>query len=332
METSALAETVSIHWNSMLTRLDRSLKTFCLNLRSSAWISAAGLILGASILVAHVPSAAAFTVQVNSNVSALNVRNGPGTQFGLNGRPLFPGEIVRVVNQSGGWYQLPDGGWFSSNFVTGGGGTGGGGVGGGGTPINQTVRATTTVNVRNGPGTGFSLNGRPLFPGETVRVIRQSNGWYQLPDGGWFSSQFAQVVSGGGVGGGGTPINRTVRVSTTVNVRNGPGTGFSLNGRPLFPGETVRVVRESGGWYQLPDGGWFSSGFATTVSGGGTGGGGIASAVVSTNGSNLVIRSSPSGSVIGSLSNGTVVRLSGQRSGGYSQLSSGGWVSSSWLR
>ncbi|GAP99173.1 enterotoxin [Leptolyngbya sp. NIES-2104] len=284
-------------------------------------------------MIIQAPDAQAFTVQVNSSVSALNVRNGPGTQFGLNGRPLFPGEIVRVVNQSGSWYQLPDGGWFSSAFVTTGPGTGGGGVGGGGTPINQTVRATTTVNVRNGPGTGFSLNGRPLNPGETVRVIRQSNGWYQLPDGGWFSSQFAQVVSGGGAGGGGTPTNRTVRATTTVNVRNGPGTGFSLNGRPLFAGETVRVVRESGGWYQLPDGGWFSSAFATTVSGGGTGGGGnFTSATVSTNGSNLLIRSNPGGGVIGSLSNGTVVRLSGQRSGGYTQLSSGGWVSSSWLR
>ncbi|MGG6268389.1 SH3 domain-containing protein [Leptolyngbya sp. AN03gr2] len=328
METSA---TISVQ--STLDRVVRSLKKFCLNLRSSAWIHIAGLMLGASILVAIVPAAQAFSVRVNSNVSAVNVRNGPGTQFGLNGRPLFPGEVVRVVNQSGNWYQLPDGGWFSSSFVTSGVGTGSGGVGGGGTPINRTVRATTTVNVRNGPGTGFSLNGRPLFPGETVRVIRQSGGWYQLSDGGWFSGQFAQVVSGGGVGGGGTPINRTVRVSTTVNVRNGPGTGFSLNGRPLFPGETVRVIRESGGWYQLPDGGWFSSGFASVVSGGGTGGGGsFASATVSTNGSNLVVRSSPSGGAIGSLANGTVVRLTGVRSGGFSQLSSGGWVSSTWLR
>lgn len=331
MERSAYAETVSVHLQSTLTRAAQSLKKFCLSLRSSAWISIAGLMLGASILVANVPAAHALSVQVNSNVSSLNVRNGPGTQYGLNGRPLFPGETVRVVNQSGGWYQLPDGGWFSAAYATAGVGTGGGGVGGGGTAINQTVRATTTVNVRNGPGTGYSLNGRPLSPGETVRVIRQSNGWYQLSDGGWFSAQFAQVVSGGGAGGGGTPISRTVRTTTTVNVRNGPGTGYSLNGRPLFAGETVRVVRQSGGWYQLPDGGWFSSAY-TTASGGGTGGGGsFSSAVVSTNGSNLLIRSGPSGGVIGSLANGTVVRLTGARSGGFSQLSSGGWVSSSWL-
>ncbi|MBE9012877.1 hypothetical protein IQ250_22000 [Pseudanabaenaceae cyanobacterium LEGE 13415] len=326
METSA---TISVQLHSSLDRTFQSLKKFCLSLRSSAWIHIAGLMLGASILVAQVPAAHALTVEVNSTVTTLNVRSGPGTQYSLNGRPLFPRERVRVVNQSGGWYQLPDGGWFSSTFVS----PVGTGRGGGGTPISRTVRATTTVNVRNGPGTNFSLNGRPLSPGETVRVVRESNGWYQLPDGGWFSSQFAQVVSGGGSGGGGIPINQTVRATTTVNVRNGPGTGFSLNGRPLFPGETVRVVRQSNGWYQLPDGGWFSSQFATPLSSGGAGGGGsFTSGVVSTNGSNLLVRSSPSGGVIGSLANGTVVRLTGVRSGGYSQLSSGGWVSSSWLR
>lgn len=268
MERFASAATISVQstldrfGRTHLCALTASLKKFCLSLRSSAWLSIAGFMLGASILLTQAPDAQAFTVRVNSNVSALNVRNGPGTQFGLNGRPLFPGETVRVVNQSGAWYQLPDGGWFSSAFVTTGVGTGSGGVGGGGTPINRTVRATTTVNVRNGPGTGFSLNGRPLFPGETVRVVRESNGWLQLPDGGWFSSAFATPVSGGGTGGGGS----------------------------------------------------------------------FSSATVSTNGSNLLIRSSPSGGVIGSLANGTVVRLTGVRSGGYSQLSSGGWVSSTWLR
>ncbi len=195
----------------------------------------------------------------------------------------------------------------------------------------QLVRATTTVNVRNGPGVGYSLNGRPLYPGETVRVVNSSGGWYQLPDGGWFSSAYTTSASGG-TGGGGTPISRTVTATTTVNVRNGPGTGYGLNGRPLYPGETVRVVRQSGGWYQLPDGGWFSAAYTTSGSSGGTGSGGYGSAVVSTNGSNLVIRSSPAGSAIGSLANGTVVRLSGQVSGGFTQLSSGGWVSSSWIR
>jgi len=255
METLAHTETANYKTSKVL-RLGRSIKKLCSNIPSSAWVGFAGFMMAASVLVTHVPSAqAAQYVRVSSNVSALNVRNGPGTNYGLNGRPLYPGETVRVVGSSNGWYQLPDGGWFSSAYTSSAGGTG-------------------------GPGTG-------------------------------------------------TPVNRTVRATTTVNVRNGPGVGYSLNGRPLYPGETVRVIRESSGWYQLPDGGWFSSAYTTSP---GTGGPGFGSAIVSTNGSSLLIRSSPGGAVIGSLANGTVVRLSGATSGGFSQLSSGGWVSSSWLR
>ncbi|MER3434497.1 MAG: hypothetical protein C4288_13995 [Leptolyngbya sp. ERB_1_1] len=255
METLAHTEATN-YKPSRVVRLGQSIKKLCSNIPSSAWVGFAGFMMAASVLVTHVPSAqAAQYVKVSSNVSALNVRSGPGVNYGLNGRPLYPGETVRVVGSSNGWYQLPDGGWFSSTYTSSAGGTGG--------------------------------------------------------------------VSAG------TPVNRTVRATTTVNVRNGPGVGYSLNGRPLYPGETVRVIRESGGWYQLPDGGWFSAAYTT---GSGTGGPSFGSATVSTNGSSLLIRSSPGGAVIGSLANGTVVRLSGAVSGGYSQLSSGGWVSSSWLR
>lgn len=330
MEPSAQTETTILQSPSKLSRFAQSLKKFCLNIPSSAWVGVAGLMLAASTIVVHVPSAQAAAVTVSTSITALNVRNGPGTGYGLNGRPLRPGETVQVVRQSGGWYQLPDGGWFSSSYASPAGNLSG--VGGGGTAVNRVVTATTTVNVRNGPGVGYSLNGRPLRPGERVRVIRQSSGWYQLLDGGWFSSSYTTTGSTPGVGGPGTALNRTVRATTTVNVRNGPGTGYGLNGRPLRPGELVRVVRQSGGWYQLPDGGWFSAAYTTTGTPGGIGGPGYSSARVATNGSNLLIRSGPGGGVIGSLGNGTVVRLSGQRSGGYTQLSSGGWVSSSWLR
>ncbi len=258
METFAHTEPAILHQNSKPARLARSLKKLGISIPSSAWVGVAGFMLAASILVIHVPSAQAQSVRISNAISALNVRNGPGTSYGLNGRPLYPDETVRVVRSSGGWYQLPDGGWFSAAYTTSG--------------------------------------------------------------------------SSGGTGGGGTAVSRTVRATTSVNVRNGPGTSYGLNGRPLYPGETVRVVRSSGGWYQLPDGGWFSAAYATGGSSGGTGGGGYSSAIVSTNGSNLVVRSSPSGGAIGGLANGTVVRLSGQASGGYVQLSSGGWVSSSWLR
>ena len=47
---------------------------------------------------------------------------------------------------------------------------------------------------------------------------------------------------------------------TDLNVRSGPGTGFSVVDQ-LEAGETVDVVARSGGWYQLADGGWASGAF-----------------------------------------------------------------------
>ncbi|MGQ4646165.1 peptidoglycan-binding protein [Lyngbya aestuarii] len=55
---------------------------------------------------------------------------------------------------------------------------------------------------------------------------------------------------------------------------------------------------------------------------------------VATHGSNLRIRSGPGTGyrVIGSLYNGSRVSLSGRYSGGWSQLSNGGWVSGTYIR
>ncbi|MBD1859095.1 MULTISPECIES: SH3 domain-containing protein [Leptolyngbya] len=340
-------QAVSAQPESKIARITRSLKKLGLILPSSAWLSLAGLVLAASTLITHVPSAqAAQYVKVSSGISALNVRNGPGTGYSLNGRPLYPGETVRVVQQSGGWYQLPDGGWFSAAYTTTGSGGSSGGTGGGGSAITTRVTTTTTVNVRNGPGTGYSLNGRPLYSGETVRVVRYSNGWYQLPDGGWFSAAYTTTGSGGssgGIGGGGSAITTRVTTTTTVNVRNGPGTGYSLNGRPLYPGETVRIVRYSNGWYQLPDGGWFSAAYTTTGSGGssgGTGGGGtpvsggtpINRTVRATTWVNVRNGPGVNYSLNGRpLNAGETVRVVRQ-SGGWYQLPDGGWFSAAYAQ
>jgi uncharacterized protein YraI len=49
-------------------------------------------------------------------------------------------------------------------------------------------------------------------------------------------------------------------VTTDLNVRSGPGTGYSVVDS-LQAGDTVEVVERSGSWYQLADGGWASAGY-----------------------------------------------------------------------
>ncbi|NDJ19303.1 SH3 domain-containing protein [Myxacorys almedinensis] len=254
METFAYLEAAVAHEDPSPDLQVRSLKDLGLTVPAAASVGLTGLLLATTLLV-HAPSASAFPAVVTA--SGLNIRSGPGTGYAVIGG-LSNGQTVEVSDVSGGWYRLSSGGWIASNY------TSASGTGGGGAPIDLRVRVTgSVVNVRNGPGTGYSLNGRPLYLGEVVRVVRSSGGWYQLTDGGWFSDAYA-TTAGGGTGGGGTPVDRVVTVTgSVVNVRNGPGTGYSLNGRPLYLGERVRVVRSSGGWYQLTDGGWFSGSFAS---------------------------------------------------------------------
>lgn len=59
--------------------------------------------------------------------------------------------------------------------------------------------------------------------------------------------------------------------------------------------------------------------------------GGGSSARVSTNGSPLNVRSSPGGSIVGSIANGSLVSLTGRNINGWLQLSNGTYVDSQWI-
>ncbi|MBE9098601.1 hypothetical protein [Vacuolonema iberomarrocanum] len=57
----------------------------------------------------------------------------------------------------------------------------------------------------------------------------------------------------------------------------------------------------------------------------------VQAAVVRTNGSPLLVRSSPGGAVVGSLSNGTGVELTGRSDGSWVERTNGTWISGDWI-
>jgi uncharacterized protein YraI len=215
------------------------------------------------------------------------------------------------------------------------------------------VRTSSAVNIRSGPGTSFGVIGS-LPEGVNVQVVSLSNGFYQLSSGGWISSAYtSRPGTNTGGGGTGTPISGSVTTTSALNIRSGPGTSFAVIGE-LTSGSTVQVVEQANGFYRLASGGWIASAYTTRPSSRNSGGGGAPVTVVQetilpeptttqvatpsetvaqveTNGSDLRIRSSPGGSVIGSVPNGSSVRLAGRSSGRYTELADGGWVSSAWL-
>ena len=135
------------------------------------------------------------------NTSALNVRQGAGTNYSIIGK-LYKGDVVNILSSSNGWYkiELSNGstGWVSSQYITLNDSSSDSGNTSSdsedSTEINKkgTVN-TSALNVRQGAGTNYSIIGK-LYKGDVVNILVSSNGWYkiELSNGstGWVSSQY----------------------------------------------------------------------------------------------------------------------------------------------
>ena len=130
--------------------------------------------------------------------TGLNVRSGPGTTYAIIGR-IAPGATYAITGQQGGWYAISYGGrtgWVSGAYVrlTGGAPTGGGPAPAPpASPTGQTLQATTTVNVRGGPGTTYAIIGR-ITPGATYAITGQQGNWYAIDYGGRTGYVYAPLV------------------------------------------------------------------------------------------------------------------------------------------
>ncbi|MFC5069389.1 SH3 domain-containing protein [Flaviflagellibacter deserti] len=70
-----------------------------------------------ALFLASAGAAAAFPATATTS---LNVRSGPGTNFGVVDQ-LQPGDTVEVTATQGSWYQVNGSGWASANYLSGGG-------------------------------------------------------------------------------------------------------------------------------------------------------------------------------------------------------------------
>ena len=272
--------------------------------------------------------------------SSLNVRSGPGTGYSRIGS-LANGATVTILGSSGNWYQINYNGrtgYVSKDYVT-----------VTSSPIQTPTQAPTqtptqaptqtpgqtgtvkasSLNVRSGPGTGYSRIGS-LPNGASVTILGTSNGWYQISYNGgtgYVSASYVTLNGGGGGGGTGSGTTGTVKASS-LNVRSGPGTGYSRVGS-LANGATVTILGSSGNWYQISYNGGtaYVSKDYVVASGGSSSGGGSATASNGTvTASSLIVRSGPGTnySRIGGLSRGTRVTILSVSGGWYKIVYNGG--------
>jgi uncharacterized protein YgiM (DUF1202 family) len=122
-----------------------------------------------------------------------------------------------------------------------------------GFPIGSNVVVNSNnVNIRSGPGTTYSVTGQ-LSTGATAQVIggpTSGNGytWYKIQYQGsvtgWIAGIYLTLSSGPPSGGFG--VNSWIMLDDPpVNVRSGPGTGYSITATLVNDGQPVRVTGAS---------------------------------------------------------------------------------------
>ncbi|MFA5881621.1 MAG: N-acetylmuramoyl-L-alanine amidase [Eubacteriales bacterium] len=135
----------------------------------------------------------------------------------------------------------------------------------------------STVNVRSGPGTGYSKIGS-VNKGTTVEVLETKNSWHKIKlskiSSGWVVGTYLAVSDKKSTGGTSPKLGPVPNYSKTVsvikpniNVRSGPGTNYSKVAS-INKGQQFGVIKESGGWYNISLGsgktGWIA-GWLVTV-------------------------------------------------------------------
>ncbi|MBJ8074597.1 SH3 domain-containing protein [Bacillus cereus group sp. N12] len=216
--------------------------------------------------------------------------------------------------------------------------------------LKYTVTADV-LNVRSGAGTGHNVISK-VKQGQVLQVIGQENGWFKVSvngQTGYVSGDF--VTTGGNKG---TTVQQgtgtyTVNVSS-LNVRTGPSTSHTVLGS-VNKGKTVQVVGEVQDWFKINFNGgtgYVSKDFVTK------GGSAVSNetqkpttnnnntTTVQTGGSYVVntgalkVRTGPAtyNAVIGGVTNGKVLNVTGAENGWYKINHNGrtGYVSADYVK
>lgn len=186
--------------------------------------------------------AATAYVQATANV---NVRSGPGTGYSKLGQ-LTKGQTVEKLGVSGSWTKINyngDTAYVSTQYLK--------DALSSETASASYVQATSNVNVRSGPGTSYSKLGQ-LTKGQTVQKLGTSGSWTKINYNGktaYVSTQYLKTVSSSSSSSS-TTAATYMEATANVNVRSGPGTGYTKLGQ-LYKGTIVPKLGTSGSWTKI---------------------------------------------------------------------------------
>ena len=207
-------------------------------------------------------STSAGSVSGTVTGSSVNVRSGAGTGYGVVGRKNS-GDTVTVYERkaAGGlnWGRIGDNQWICLAYVrledSGGtetpqpGSESGASVSGDGTTaVRNTgkVNSATGLNVRSGPGTGYARI-KTLSPGTSVSIYEYKTvdgvQWGRIQTSQWVCMTYV-TLSAQASGEENWTGTGTVISSTNLNIRSGPGTGYTRVGQ-LKPGTKIEITEQT---------------------------------------------------------------------------------------
>ncbi|NVJ34386.1 SH3 domain-containing protein [Enterococcus gallinarum] len=230
------------------------------------------------------------------------------------------------------------------------------------TGINQKMKTTATLNIRSTASTSGSIVGS-LSQGSTVTATAVKTGtsvngntnWYKVSGKGWVSGAYLTEVNSGSTSGNAndntvnTGINQKMKTTATLNIRSTASTSGSIVGS-LSQGSTVTVTAVKNGtsvngntkWYYVSGKGWVSGAYLTSDSSSSSNtsntGDSINQKMKTTATLNIRSTASTSGSIVGSLSQGSTVTAIAVKNGTsvngnnkWYYVSGKGWVSGAYL-
>ena len=125
--------------------------------------------------------------------------------------------------------------------------------------VSYTVKITaSTLNVRDGAGTGYKVN-TTVKKGGVYTIVEEKNGWGKLKSGaGWISLSYTQKME--------DATSYKVKITASVlNVRAGAGTGYKVN-TTVVKNQVFTIVAEKNGWGKLKSGaGWIKLSYTKRV-------------------------------------------------------------------
>ncbi|MFX3622923.1 MAG: SH3 domain-containing protein [Ectobacillus sp.] len=252
------------------------------------------------------------------NADALRVRTGPGTSHGILGL-VKQGQTLQVIGEVDGWYKIQFNGstaYVSKEFVN---------------ATTTQVQATggytvdvSSLRVRTGPSTSHGIIGT-VHKGQAVKVIGEVQDWYKIDYNGrtaYVSKDYishgnpetpAPALSAAPVRQDGTYV---VDVSS-LRVRTGPGTYYPVIGGVL-QGQALKVTGVSGDWYKIDRNGttgYVSAQYVKFVQGDAAPAAPVQDYYVNVSALNVRSGAGTQHGVIGVVTHGQKVQVSGEESG-----------------